>query len=585
MKRSTRVILAGGAAAAVGLGAWTWHASRPPVPAQALPAVPVLADHPARLATLLAEAEARARSPRTALEGTAELGRLYHANGFVAEAEACWRALHAAQPREARWVYYLADLQSTVGNIEGFEVRLRETIDLDPAYAPARLKLAELAFKTGRTEEAAGHYRARLQRLPGDPYARLGLIRVARQLGRHDEADRALAELVRDHPGFPPAHNLHAEVLAAQGDEAGARRHRWLGRETGRFREADDPWLQELNAWCYDPRRLAVLGTAEFQLARGDRGRALIERAVHLSPDDPGLLDLLGDLYLKLNLAASAQPVLVQALRLRTERGEPPPVETVLNLVESLRQLGRSDEALRVVADALVRGEDRFELHLARGVILDGLDRVAEAEAALREAVRRAPEDTDANYNLALVLLQQERRAEAARHLEAALFRQPTFPKALALLAQLELEAGRLDAAGAYVRPLYDANPGQPEVQALAAYWRLQSGLASAARRDTRTAEAHYRAGLEAQPENVDLLISLGALLVADGRYDEADGPLTAYRRLRPQEAQGALLLGEAALRRGRRDEAVHLLNEAEQLAVRAGQTQLAQRSRALLGR
>ncbi len=585
MKPGHRLLAAGGAAAALGLGAWVWSARTPAVPVAQLPPAVQTDGRPAALGERLREAESRARRRGASAEDVAELGRLYHANGYTEAAAACWQALRRAQPETALWSYLLADLRATEGEAEAFETLLREVVRLAPDYAPARLKLADLALKTGRLDEARSHYEERLRRVPGDPHARLGLARILALTGDTAAADEAIAALVRDHPDFPPGHNLHAERLAARGDETGARRHRWLGRESGRFREADDPWLRGLHAWCLDPQRLAVLGTMEFQLARGDQGRALIERAAALAPDDPGTRELLGDLYLKLGEPALARDALREALRLRAVRNETPPAETYVNLVEAWRRLGRSDEALRALDDGFARlGNGRFELHLARGVVLDGLERLDEAEAALREAVRLGAGDPDAHYNLALVLLQRDLRTEAALHLRTALERQPTFPKALALLAQLEMDAGRVEEAGTYVRPLFEANPGQPEVQALTAYWYLQRGLA-AAQRSSAEAERHYRAGLEAQPDNVDLLVSLGALLVRQQRPEEAEVPLREYRRLRPAEAQGAMLLGEAALQRGRHDEAVRLLTEGEQLALRAGQEQIARRCRELLGR
>lgn len=585
MKRTTRLVAIGFVATAVGAGTWIWLDRTPPLPKPIIPVVGSLANRPALLSQRLAAAEAKARVSRSAREGMAELGRLYHANGFTAEAEACWRWLRVAEPAEPRWAYLLADLRNTAGDPEAFEALLRETLQLAPDHAPARQKLAEIAFKSGRTDEAVVHYEARLALLPGDPYSRLGLARAAMQRGQTNEARRRIAELVRDHPDFPPAHNLHAEFLAAAGDEAGARRHRWLGRESGRFREADDPWLQGLTAWCYDPQRLAVLGTAEFQLARGDRGRALIERSVQLAPEDPAGHELLGDLYLKLKEPALARSSLSEALRLNQAAGVRAPANLYVNLADAWRQTGRPDEALRVIDEGLTRLGGPFELHLARGVILDGMERVPEAEVALRKALALNPNDAEANHFLGLVLLQLDRQPEAVGYLKQALVQQPTYPKVLALLGQLELEAGRLAAAGEFLEPLFEANPGLREVQELTAYWRLQSGLAAAAQNAPAAAERHYRGGLEAQPENVDLLISLGAMLLAQGRAAEAEASLVSYRRLRPNEAQGAALLGEAWLTLGRGDEARRVLIEGEQLALRAGQTRIAQRCRELLTR
>ena len=78
--------------------------------------------------------------------------------------------------------------------------------------------------------------------------------------------------MLKDAPGFSTGHNLYAEVLASAGHEAEAAQQRFLGRETGQYRDTDDPWLDELQKWCYDYEHLCVLGTVEYQTARGDRG-------------------------------------------------------------------------------------------------------------------------------------------------------------------------------------------------------------------------------------------------------------------------------------------------------------------------
>lgn len=569
----------GGVALAGGIALWRSRSAPPPPEIAARPSLP--APVAPALAELLRAAEERLASDPIAAR--AELGRLYHANGFLAEAEACWRELQRAQPQEARWAYLLADLRNQAGEPAEYEQGLRETVRLAPEYAPAWLKLAEVLFKTGRIDEAAAAYDHRLQLLPRDPHARLGRIRIARQRGQVEAAATGLAELVRDHRDYSPGHNLYAEVLAARGDAAAARRHRWMGRESGRFREADDPWLQELAAWCHDPKRLAVLGTAEFQLGRGDRGRSYLEKAVQLAPDDPGAHELLGDLLLKLGEPGRARWTLEQGLALAQARPGPVSLNFYVNLAEALRLTGEPEKALAILADGLARSGDLPELHLARGVVLDGLGRPQEAAEALMAAVARSPNDSAANYNLGVVLLQLERRAEAIEHLRRALIQQPTHPKALALLGQLELEVGRLEEAGRHLRPLYEANPGIPAVQELVAFWHLQSGLAAAERNAVAAAEQHYRDGLEAQPDNADLLISLGGLLLAGNRASDATGPLETYRRLRPVAAQGAFFLAQAYLQLGRRDDARRLLQEAEQLATRAGQSGMVERSRALL--
>src|SRR5688572_18543757 len=94
--------------ATVALFMWL-HSVREIAAGAGLPRPPDLAGRPAILGEKLAQSEARARARGTQREGIAELGRLYHANGFPAEAAACWQLLRANEPNEARWCYYLAD--------------------------------------------------------------------------------------------------------------------------------------------------------------------------------------------------------------------------------------------------------------------------------------------------------------------------------------------------------------------------------------------------------------------------------------------------------------------------------------------
>ncbi|HEX9784903.1 MAG TPA: tetratricopeptide repeat protein [Opitutaceae bacterium] len=571
--------------AGIGLGttvAIAWHWYRQPARVQAaLPARPALTGNPAVLHELIASAQALSASRARALEGAAELGRLYHANGYHREAEACWRLLRAEQPGEARWCHYLADLRHGASDHGEMTRLLEQTVKLAPEYAPAWLKLAEVGFKGGRLDAAEHHYRRRLALLPADPYASLGLARVALQRGDRSEARRLLEQLLREAPEFPSGQNLYAEMLAAEGDAAGARQHRWLGGMAGRFREADDPWLDELNAWCHHPQRLRVLGTIEFQTERGDRGRALMERAVRLAPDDPAGYELLGDLYLKLGDAARARDTLEEGIRL-TESATPSPMHFV-NLSEAFRMLGQPEEALRAVQHGLGRMSDAFELYNALGVVLSDLGREEDAIAAYREAIDRKPNDADSNFNLAVSLLSLGRRDEAHAHLKRALAGQPGNQKALTLLGRLELEAGRLDAAAEYLRPLYESNPGVPQVRELVARWHLRSGVAAASEKDVSTAEHHFRDGLEMHPEEPELNASLGALYLVQGRFKEALGPLESFHRLKPGNAQSSLFLGQVYARLGRNSEAQRILREGEDIATRAGQSATAAHCREIL--
>ncbi|HWA27410.1 MAG TPA: tetratricopeptide repeat protein [Lacunisphaera sp.] len=461
---------------------WFWMARNPSARLRfASPVRPDLSRQPAELTALVEAAEARVRSPAAASEGLIELGSLYHANGYLAEADGCWQQLQTEQPTNARWPYLQAEVRRRQSDYPAMIALLEKTTTLDPACAPAWLRLADHEFKTGRIEAAAAHYAKRAAIWNQDPYARLGLVRVAVQEGQREEARRQVEALVALHPRFAAARNFYAEMLAADGDRDGARVQRWLGREAGRFREADDPWLDGLVDWCRDPGTLQLLATVQFQTGRGAAARQLMERAIALAPKDPNLRESAGDLYLKLGDPAAARITLEAGLAIAT--GKPVSIPHYVYLNQACRQLRQPAEALRLVEDGLRHHPDAFELHNARGQTLEELNRPAEALAAYRRSVELSPNDAECNFNLATALLQREEFDEARRHLRQALTLQPTFPKALKLLAKLELAAGTARTAEEFLLPLYEAQTGDPQVRELMVEWHLLAGRVPDARK------------------------------------------------------------------------------------------------------
>lgn len=201
---------------------------------------------------------------------------------------------------------------------------------------------------------------------------------------------------------------------------------------------------------------------------RGDHARAaaLFERALEA---DPGQADIrlgLGESLLALSRPADAVPHLEAARKAGVE-----PYGASLDLARAFQMLGRGDDFLRAVQDALGEGEAREADILALGaevlqhgdvarselvarkavarwpasaaarellgvaLMLEG--REVEGRVALGDAVRLDPSSATARYHLALALAQAGRVAEAARLAEDALRLQPDYPEARLLLERL----------------------------------------------------------------------------------------------------------------------------------------------------
>ncbi|HEX2862630.1 MAG TPA: tetratricopeptide repeat protein [Lacunisphaera sp.] len=558
-----------------------WQQQRERARVQAsLPARPDLAGRAPVFTEMLTAADARARSSTMVLDQVAELGRLYHANGFPREAAACWRILHAAQPDEPRWPYYLAELSRIASNQEEAGRLLQETLRLAPDYAPARLHLANLQFKSGASQEAAQHYRRRLVALPQDPHARLGLARLALQAGRTDEARRELNMLLRDAPHFGTGHNLYAEILAAAGDEAGAAKHRWLGQETLRYRDPADPWLDELQAWCHDPERLCLLGTLELHTENQAKAQALFERAIRLEPDGTTAYELLADLHLKRHAPHQTRVLVEQALSRPTGNKTP----LLFNLLsQAHRQLGQPDEAVRVARAGIAQTGEEPELLDALGLALVASGQADEAISTWQAALARHPNHAGMNYNLSTALLARRQLDDALAALDRALALQPTLLPALLLRGEIELEAAHPDLAEKYLRPAFASHPEDPRARRLLAEWHRHKGAAAEAARDPASAERHYRDGLTLDADHAELQVSLGLFYLVQGRPAEAIDPLLAYRRSHPESPQASVFLGQAYAAAGRRNEARAALTRGVELGEQAGNARVVEHCRTML--
>jgi HemY protein len=482
------VVLLLAAGAALALAVWG-HENRGDRGKQ-IPAIPVAAGSVATVAERLSEA--RQRAVRTGKPADlAEFARLLHANGYLREAEACWRLLTELTPDDAQVWHSLADLRRIAGDNEEAARLLREVLRLRPDYTPALLHLGNLALKRGDLDTAERDFSRRATLLPDDPHALLGLVRIEQQRGREAAAAALAAKLAQQHPRFSPGVNLHAEYLAQQGDVVGARWQRWLGREAGRFREAEDPWIDGLSAWCFDPKRLGVLGTIAFQTGRPAEAKPLLERAIALAPSAASGYERLGDLALQGGDPVGAVRVLSDGVR----RAAPEvPASLWIALAEAHRVAGDPAAALRVAEEGLAALPSTPEIHAARGVALLDLDRASEALVAFDRAREGLPFDAELHFNRALALLHAERTEDAIASLSQALQVQPTFPKALGLLAEVEMSRDNLDAAEPHLRALYDSYPGMQEPKHLLREWHLQKARVALRRGDGAEAQRHREA-------------------------------------------------------------------------------------------
>ena len=342
-------LLGVGVAAAAVLWWWRGTVRERTIIAAGIPLRPDLSGLSAELLPRLDACEQRARSGPGRRAALAELSRLYHANGFLAEAARCYEALLRVDPANPLWPHRLANIVAGYGQLDEALPLLRRAVALAPAYVPARLRLGDALLKMKQNAEAAQVYGAVLGRDPGNPYALLGLARLDMDAGRWEEARTRLESVVAQ-TNYMVGYDLLPTVYEhlGQADRATAIRARL--KASGAFTDMLDPWMDELVDDCYNTYRLSVAaGTAQHR-DNNAAAISLLQRAINLAPDSGPLQFQIGLIYLAQRDYPNARQHLERCTVLT-----PDFPDGWAYLTKLYTTLGDSASARRVLAEGLAR--------------------------------------------------------------------------------------------------------------------------------------------------------------------------------------------------------------------------------------
>ncbi len=549
-------VLAAFVAAAALLAARLWRQQeRAAIAAAGVPAVPDLSRWPAELRRrVLAQSQA-AGGTRSNLGPLEALAALYCANDLAPQAEQALSALQRLDPKNARWPYLLADMHLGTGDPEGAEPFLHATVELDPSYAPAWLRMGELLEGLGASDRARECFARAAAVAPTDVRAEYDIILFDAEHGvGGDSSRRRLEELARAHPGVKELHELMGDLRAAAHDTEGAARERKLAADSELNLGTQDPWIDELAQYCFDSNRLMVGAMKMRREGRFDEAERLLKRLVELAPGAPAnpyVWDLLSNFYLKTGRAAQARATLEAAV---AEFPDEPQMH--LLLVRMLCSEREPQAAIAAGRRAVQRWPQHGGLHAALGAALHDTGDHAAAESELREALRLDPTLTEAQYNLGAVLLDLGERDGARAAIEKALVMRPDYPEALYTVGEIYLDAGDFASAEAYVSKLYALNPDEPNARHLLAAWHLVKGVAARQAGGLEEADRQFRAGLAVAPDFGAILGEEGTLSIERGRFGDAVDAFEQYVRVEPDDPGGYLSLGRLLQKLGRQADA-----------------------------
>ncbi|MDX2159266.1 MAG: tetratricopeptide repeat protein [Hyphomicrobiaceae bacterium] len=429
---------------------------------------------------------------RRRAEALAALGRLDEAVNDLQEM--IRRGQNAAQGHAL-----IGGYRSRQGRQGDAETSYREAIRLDAGHVLARIGLGQVLMSLGRNREAAAELRQATTLAPNDPVGHLGLGIALHAAGDLDGSLASLDASIRLSPQYVAALLQRAQARLEKGNIPGA------------LADAD----------------------AAVPLTQGEeRVRSLIDR---------------GRIRQAAQNSDGAATDCIEAERLSG-------------------QLAPQDARLTAAA-AVCAGI----AHVSRG----------ELQAAgedYERALKANPSDVAAHNGLGYVAFQRGRYEEAAARFEAALKVQPQSLEALRFLGLTHSEAGVLDKALAAFERAITADAKDPWPLMLRATALARAGERERALRDAdaairiagaqasnawlaRGGANYYLDDLDAArrdidqslrltPTNGQAHLTLGRLLIRQGRLDEAGRSLEAAQRTIPQEPSLALNRGLLALAR-----------------------------------
>jgi tetratricopeptide (TPR) repeat protein len=236
---------------------------------------------------------------------------------------------------------------------------------------------------------------------------------------------------------------------------------------------------------------------------------------------------------------------------------------------------GQSEQAAQCYAQALKLKPNYTEVHLTLGALLAGQHKFDEAIAQFKAALSTSPTNSDAHFNLAAAWeAKGDPGAAAAEYAEACRLR-PEDLEAREKLGLALLGQGRATEALPHLEQVARARPSAP------AHYHL--ALALDGLREGAAAAAHYREAVRLDPNATAYLNDLAWLLATDPRAEVRNGAEAvrlaeeACRLSGGKEARFWGTLDAAYAEAGRFDDAVATATKARDLALAAGNSEIAQ--------
>ena len=208
---------------------------------------------------------------RVTIPEALDLALRVHKAGQLDKAEALYRNILKADPRQPDALHFLGVLAFQVGQKDEAVELIRKSLEVVPDHPDALNNLGNVLKECGRLEDAAGTYRRLIAIAPqhAEAYNNLGV--TLKLAGRLDEAAEALSQAVALQPDFADAHHNLGNVRNRQKN----------------YPAAVASWKRALELEPGHAEAVRNLGSTLFRSGQEGEAVALFEDCLRLDPRNP----------------------------------------------------------------------------------------------------------------------------------------------------------------------------------------------------------------------------------------------------------------------------------------------------------
>jgi tetratricopeptide (TPR) repeat protein len=218
----------------------------------------------------------------------AQLGHVYLAHQWDAEAAECYRRAIEIDPNNVHW-FYLLGRSLLLIDLEGSHAAFARFIELNDSYPLAYMWAGITAKRLSRTEEARRHFQRAFDLDPSNQVIALYLGKMALEEGKYESARDLLEKVIAIDPSSKKSHAALSEAYTALGQDDRARQHAEASKGAGGPGAIPDPLWKPVDMAATDLDSIINRARVALQMRDYPWAARELKVAANEKPSDPYL--------------------------------------------------------------------------------------------------------------------------------------------------------------------------------------------------------------------------------------------------------------------------------------------------------